>query len=165
MAVLQKQFTELIYQHQKIINSLSAFYFQNQEDQYDIRQDIILQLWKAYPNFRGDAKVSTWIYRVSLNTILNKKRKEKKWSTQIPLENLACKPSFDYASDDDVQQLKQLINALEGKNKALVILYLEGYKYKEIATILETTESNIGTRFSRIVKKLRKKFKKENYEN
>lgn len=162
MSVLQKQFTELIYQHQKIINSLSAFYFQNQEDQHDIRQDIILQLCKAYPKFRGDAKVSTWIYRVSLNTILNKKRKEKKWIAQLSLEKLAFIPSFDY--DDDVQQVKQLINALEGKNKALVILYLEGYKHKEIAEILETTESNIGTRFSRIIKKLRKKFNKENYE-
>ncbi|MEL6942899.1 MAG: sigma-70 family RNA polymerase sigma factor, partial [Bacteroidota bacterium] len=131
------------------------------EDQQDARQDIVLQLWKSFPNFRGESTINTWIYRVSLNTILAKIRNQKRRisTTSLEEENVFSTP-LPIGIDDDVQQLKIIIDALKEQDKAVVILHLEGYKNKEIAVILETTPSNVSTRLNRIKTTLKNYYKK-----
>jgi len=134
------------------------------EEQKDARQEIILQLWKSYPHFRGDAKPSTWIYKVALNTVLNlikKKRKEPNTHDFEELNRLANPPLLD----DDLQQLKYIISLLNEEDKALVILYLEGYKHQEIGHTLNISPTNVSTRLNRIKEKLRTLYKKYNHES
>lgn len=159
----KKQFVQIVQSNQGIINSICRVYFPRPVDQKDIRQEIILQLWKAFPNFRGDAKVSTWLYKVALNTVLYQLRKTNKIPEKVAMSNLVDFP-IPIAVDDDSQQLQQLISLLKAADKALVILYLEGYAHKEIATILETTPSNISTRLNRIKKRLQILYKKHTHE-
>jgi len=160
------EFIKLIKEYQRLINSLCNIYFASEEDRKDSRQDIILQLWQAYPSFRNEAKISTWIYKVALNTILSKTRKDKR---RISTDSLS---SYDFSkiaipvfADDEVQHLQQAINLLQDLDKAIVILYLEGYSHREIAATLFLTETNISTRFSRIKIQLQKIFKAKQNES
>ncbi len=84
---LKEQFVEIVQANQGIINSICRIYFATAEDQKDARQEIILQLWKAYPSFRGEAKLSTWMYKVALNTILYQLRKTNKIPTKIAISS------------------------------------------------------------------------------
>lgn len=161
---LKHTFVRLIQTHQGILNSICNVYFKKIEERKDARQEIILQLWKSYPNFRGDSKPSTWIYKVALNTVLNlvKKKQKEPFSQDLDqLNKLAIPPLLD----DDIQQLKHLISLLNQADKALVILYLEGYKHEEIARTLDISASNVSTRLNRIKEKLRTLYKKYNHES
>jgi len=157
------QFLSLIDEHQGIISNLCRVYFVNLEDQQDARQDVILQLWKAFPNFRAEAKAGTFIYRVALNTILKKLRTNKKYKHLLSIDELEIS-SHSIVVDDDQQLLKQILLTLKEEDKALLVLQLEGYKQNEIATILDTTSTNISTRWHRIKKVLKQKFKSLYYE-
>lgn len=150
----QKEFVQLINQHQKLVHSLCSLYFPASEDRKDLFQEIVLQLWKAYPTFRGHAKLSTWIYRIALNTVFARIRKEKarptsepftEQSFQVPLENDEMTPT---------QELYGAIGRLGDIDKAIIMLYLEEHTYDEIATIVGLSRTNISTRINRIKTKL-----------
>lgn len=152
-------FIQLIQKHQGIINSICRVYYIDNEDIKDARQDIILQLWKALPTFRNDSKISTWIYKVALNTILSKVKKEYKNSSQELLsESHLNSPDNQFDTNDDIQQLLFLVNQLEATDKAIMILHFEGYNNKEIAETLKLTATNISTRMNRIKTKLKEAF-------
>lgn len=152
-------FIQLIQKHQGIINSICRVYYIDNEDIKDSRQDIILQLWKALPTFRNDSKISTWIYKVALNTILSKVKKEYKNSSQELLsESHLNSPDNQFDTNEDIQQLLFLVNQLEATDKAIMILHFEGYNNKEIAETLKLTATNISTRMNRIKTKLKEAF-------
>lgn len=159
----KKQFINIIQSHQGVINSICRIYFTTPEDQKDGRQEIILQLWKAFPNFRGDSKWSTWIYKIALNTVLSQLRKKHIVSTRLPDITWSDIPAR-MGTDDDFQQLQHFISLLRAKDKALVILYLEGYHHQEIAITLGISVSNVSTRLNRIKKKLQTIYKKYTHE-
>lgn len=162
---LKEHFVQMIRAHQGIINSLCSLYYGQMEDQHDTRQDIILQLWKSFPSFRSESKESTWIYKVGLHTIFSKLRKEKKWPKSESLEEVKSdKLPTEAPADDDVQQLKQLIQCLQGLDRAIIVLHLEGYQHKEIASMLELTVTNVSTRMNRIKTALRAQYKSGKYE-
>ncbi|UZR99221.1 RNA polymerase sigma factor [Chondrinema litorale] len=167
MKTCKKHFVRLIEEHQGIINNLCAIYYNNTEDLHDTRQDIILQLWKAFPSFRAESKVSTWIYKVSLNTILSKKRKENRQGKSEPMElitnNEFINQQVSFSFDDNLQLLNQLIATLKDTDKAIIILFLEGYKNKEMAEMLGITTTNVSTRLNRIKTVLKEKFKMISY--
>ncbi|MEM0992163.1 MAG: sigma-70 family RNA polymerase sigma factor [Bacteroidota bacterium] len=160
----QEDFVAVVAQHQAIINNLCRLYYPDVEDQRDTRQDIILQLWKSFASFKGESQWSTWIYRVSLNTILGKIRKQKRQidttTTKLPNDQAAHLP---IGADDDIQLLRTIIDGLEEADKAVVILHLEGYKNKEIATLLNISASNVSTRLHRIKTKLKHQYQKLNH--
>lgn len=161
----KENFLKTINQHQGIIKSLCKIYYTCQDDRRDAEQDIILQLWKSFGSFRGEAEVSTWIYKVSLNTILAKVRKEQNRPQNEFInsshENRITAP---VSCDDDLQILNQVIQSLKELDKAIVILYLEGYKSKEIGELLALSQSNVTSRMSRIKKNLKTKFNKLSHE-
>lgn len=165
MNTLKKDFLKVIDGHQGIINSLCKVYYHDFEDQKDTRQDIILQLWKSFSSFRGESSISTWIYKVCLNTILSKVKKEKRRPQEENLNLLhENKVQTIPNSDDDLQLLNQIIQSLKDLDKAVVILYLEGYKNHEIAQLIGLTPSNISTRMNRIKKALKVQYKIHHHE-
>ncbi len=158
----KKNFVRLIEQHQALIHHICTVYYPQEEDRKDIVQDIILQLWKAYPNFRGESKISTWIYSVSLRTVLSKIRNEHRQPLQESLsdfhQNIGHAPAY---ADDEMQLLHYVIGRLNPLDKALVMLYLDEYSYQEIATVLDMTVTNVSTKINRIKTKLKKMYQAE----
>jgi RNA polymerase sigma-70 factor (ECF subfamily) len=159
----KRDFLQAIDSNQGLIKSLCKAYYLSPEDQKDVFQDIVLQLWKSFGTFRGESKISTWIYRVSLNTILARVRDEKK---KIATESISrSEMTFLSAmADGDSELLNMVLRSLKDLDKAIVILYLEGYKNKEISQILDLTLTNVTTRLSRVRTELKLKFKNPHYE-
>lgn len=153
----KRHFIQIINQNRGIIRSLCKVYFASSEDQKDAFQDVVLQLWKSFGTFRGQSEVGTWIYRVSLNTLLSKKRKEQPDYSIAPIEDYhqQIQPA---RADDDVELLHLAIQLLKDVDKAIVVLHLEGYRNKEIAEMLALSPSNVATRFNRIKTQLKLKF-------
>jgi len=161
---LKKQnFIQIVKGNQGIIKSLCKAYCINADDQKDAFQDIVLQLWKSFESFRGECAISTWIYRVSLNTLLAKVRKEKK---KFATESISASEQYvsNAMADGDVELLNIVIQSLNGLDKAIVILYLEGYKNNEISQMLNLTSTNVSTRLYRIRSELKVKFKNHYHE-
>jgi RNA polymerase sigma-70 factor (ECF subfamily) len=159
----KRNFLLIIDANQGIIKSLCKAYYMSHEDQKDVFQDIILQLWKSFATFRGESEISTWIYRVSLNTILAKIRKEK---NEITTESIgASELSISMAmTDSDLELLNIVLQSLKDMDKAIIILYLEGYKNKEIAHILNITPTNVSTKLNRVRTELKIRFRNQHYE-
>ncbi|HZY79868.1 MAG TPA: sigma-70 family RNA polymerase sigma factor [Cyclobacteriaceae bacterium] len=157
------EFIQIIDANQGIIKSLCKAYYASPEDQKDAFQDIVLQLWKSFGTFRGDSKVSTWIYRVGLNTILNKIKNDKRKiiTESIGVSELSLSKAM---ADDDTELLGMVLHCLKDLDKAIVILYLEGYKNKEISHMLDLTPTNVSTRLNRVREELKTKFKDQHYE-
>jgi RNA polymerase sigma-70 factor (ECF subfamily) len=159
---LQAEFIQLLDHQQKLIHSLCRLYYPLAEDRKDIFQEIVLNLWKAYPSFKNQSKVSTWIYRIALNTIFSRLRKEKALPksesfsekiTQIP------DPQDTLPLDEATQALYEAIGELAPVDRAIILLYLEEHSYQEMATLLELTKTNVSTRINRIKAKLEKLLK------
>jgi RNA polymerase sigma-70 factor, ECF subfamily len=160
MELKKQNFIQIINENRGIIRSLCKIYYGSTEDQKDTFQDIILQLWKSFDTFRGESEISTWIYRVSINTILTKIKKEKKSVTVEPID-LHHLYTSNAKADDNLELLFIIIKSLKDIDKAIVILHLEGYQNKEIAEILNISQTNVGTRFNRVKSQLKIKFNNE----
>lgn len=160
MELKKQNFIQIINKNRGAIRSLCKIYYGSNEDQKDAFQDIILQLWKSFDTFRGESEISTWIYRVSLNTILTKIKKEKKIVTVEPIDTHHLYISRAKA-DDNVELFFIIIQSLKDIDKAIVVLHLEGYRNKEIAKILNMSPTNVGTRFNRVKSQLKMKFNNE----
>ncbi len=156
MELRKQEFIQLIDKNKGIIRSLCKIYYKSTEDQKDAFQDIILQLWKSMDSFRGESEISTWIYRISLNTILLKIRREKKSVSAEPIE--AHNPIANAKADDQLELLSLMMQFLKPIDKAIVVLHLEGYKNKEIANMLKLSPTNVNTRFNRLKAQLKSKF-------
>lgn len=151
----QQQFAQLILQHQKIIYKVCNLYVDNKTDKEDLYQEICLQAWKSYHLFRGEAKFSTWLYRIALNTAITYIKKEIKSVKTVFSESL---PDFYFEDDNTKDQFKAMykaINNLSKIDKALVLLYLEDLSYSEIAETLGITANNVAVKMNRIKIKLK----------
>ncbi|MEX0997454.1 MAG: sigma-70 family RNA polymerase sigma factor [Flavobacteriaceae bacterium] len=151
----EKEFVELIQENESILYKMIRLYADTKEDQKDLYQEIVYQLWKGFNTFRGDAKVSTWIYRIALNTALlhlkNKKRKGLKTSLSgiVLVDEI-----YDPILEERLKKLYTHIKTLGEVDKGIIFLFLEGKKYEEIADITGMSASNVGTRMARIKEKL-----------
>lgn len=159
---MEQEFTKLIKENEQILIKICNVYCREAEDREDLYQDILIQLWKSYPKFNHQSKVSTWIYRIALNTAISRYRKVKKLPTQEPIpEHLAIDTDTDKIKNEAVSFLYAAIESLTRVEKAIITLYLEEVKYREIAEIIGISESNVGFKINKIKKKLRKKLKNE----
>jgi RNA polymerase sigma-70 factor (ECF subfamily) len=152
---MEKQFLRVIHDHQKIVYKVCRVYRDNREDQEDLFQEIVYQLWKSYPGFKGESKVSSWIYRIALNTAIAVYRKSKisiYYYEQFP-EHIH--PSNENAISENEERLFWALRKLNDSEKAVISLYLEDFNYQEIAAITGLSESNVGVRLNRIKNKLR----------
>ena len=119
----------------------------------DLFQEIVVNLWQAYPRFNGRSKISTWMYRVALNTAISQLRKTKRQPQILSVEVLDSGQVS--LPDDQSRQLYAAIKQLNKIEKAIVTLYLDGFSYAEIAETVGITENNVGVRLNRIKRKLR----------
>ena len=159
----ERDFIRTIQDHTGIINGICKMYFPKCDDLKDARQDIILQLWRSFPTFRGESKISTWIYRVALNTILTKRKKDYNLGANEPLSQLHLDHISSGAdvSADITEEFAWLVSTLEDCDRAIIILLAEGYSNKEIAVILDLTATNISTRLNRVKHKLKDRYLNE----
>lgn len=148
----EAQFLQLIDQHQGIIHKICRLYRDSNEDREDLFQEIVFQLWKSVPTFIGNAKFSSWMYRVALSTAIVTFRKKKPDILYTPVL-----PDNADIPDEHGEQKELLFEALKKLNddeKALITLYLEDLSYKEIAETIGITENNVGVKLNRIKTKI-----------
>lgn len=160
---LHERFISLLETNLGIILKISKAYTTTAQDKEDLINDIAYEMWKAFPYFRGKSKVSTWIYRISLNTAMNyqKKNRRKKDFLQNAIGFYPDEPPNDIDSNPQVEMLYDWIAELDEFSKAIILLYLDGYKHNEIAEITGISKTNVGTRISRIKEQLKTKATKK----
>lgn len=152
-------FVKKLEKHQNIVHKICTFYTNNSDDHNDLFQEITIQLWNAYPSFRGDSKFSTWMYRVALNTAITLYRKSKRRIKAQNLDKISFKieyQDYDPTADKQVKLLYEAVKELNSIDKALVFLYLEDRPYEEIADTLGISNVNARVRMSRIKDKLKR---------
>lgn len=163
----QEEFLKIVDQYKKLIFKISNAYCTEPQDRQDLRQEIILQLWKAFPKYDDQYALSTWIYRISLHVSISYRRKEnrrKKLKPHPPDPILASREAEQQLEkDENLNRLNRFIAGLKKLDKALMILYLEGKSHAEISEILGLTKSNVGTKINRIKEKLKKHFARKKH--
>ena len=153
-----KAFKKLLNENRQVISKICNAYSSTEEEFEDHFQEVALQIWKSYDSFKGKSKISTWIYRISLNVCLSEIRKKER-----RINTFSLKPELDslkQEKNDDQEQVKALYSAIRTLKKidrAIIILYLEEKQYKEMADILGISVSNIGVKINRIKKELKEK--------
>ncbi len=158
----QKDFIDLIKTHEGLIYKICDLYTNTTEDKLDLYQEIVFQTFKSFNTFKGNSKISTWIYRIALNTALTTLNKSKR-----KLKPTLLQPSFSDSIDrleEEIYEerssyLYREIKKLSPIEKSIILLYLEGQPYEEIAKITGFTKTNIGTRLNRIKVKLKQNIK------
>lgn len=154
---LEQDFLTLIEENKKTIYKVSLMYADDSEHQQDIYQDIVLNLWTAFPSFRGGSKDSTWVYRIALNTCISELRRKKSKPITTPLTyDLDSLIDDGGAYREQVRELYRLINRLSELERAVILLWLDEKSYDEIGSILGISTSNVGVKISRIKEKLKK---------
>jgi len=155
---LEQQFVDQLEKNQNIVHKICRLYTNDQDSHNDLFQEITIQLWKAYPNFRGDAKFSTWMYRVALNTAITLYRKSKKRVKTQDYDSVMFKiesSEYDNTIEEQLKLMYAAVKQLNDIEKALVFLYLEDKSYSEISDTLGITEVNARVKMNRIKGKLK----------
>jgi RNA polymerase sigma-70 factor (ECF subfamily) len=152
------QFLDILEKNIGIIIKIARAYSKTLPDKEDLINDITLELWKSYGRFKGDSKISTWIYRIALNTSMNYKRKREKdrlffLDDLKQIENLSWLIEQPDSSNSEI--LYQCIDELNQLNKAIILLYLDGNSHDEISEITGISKTNVGTRISRIKEQIK----------
>lgn len=150
---LEHEFVTNLEKHQNIVHKICRMYTNDQESHNDLFQEITIQLWKAFPKFRGDAKFSTWMYRVALNTAITLYRKSKKELRTQDYDDVSFKITadvYDYETERQLNLMYKAVKELNDIDKALVFLYLEDQSYKEISYTLGISEVNARVKMNRI---------------
>ena len=156
------KFISVIKDNQNLIFKICYSYCSNSEDQKDLQQEILIQLWNSFRKFDGRVKISTWIYRIALNTAISFYRKDNKLKKRtftidasvISLSNF--EPDSEH--DEKIILLYKFIERLNEMDKALILLYLDDNSYKDMAEILGISETNVATKISRVKKNLKEQF-------
>jgi len=154
----EHNFVELLEKHQNIVHKVCRLYTNNYDAHNDLFQEITIQLWKAFPKFRGDSKFTTWMYRVGLNTAITLYRKSKRRIKTQEFDAIQFKISAEEYDSTEEEQLKlmyQAVHQLNDIEKALVFLYLEDKDYREISDTLGISEVNARVKMNRVKKKLK----------
>lgn len=148
-------FVAQLQAHKGILYKIANAYCPCREDRGDLVQDMIVELWQAFPHFDGRASFATWMHRVAMNVAISFHRSEgRRIRDALPIEDFgldfADADAVIDAEDDELRALQQLIQRLEPIERALVLLYLEGYGHDEIGEMVGISASNVGTRINRI---------------
>ena len=149
-------FTRLVKEHKSTIYTVCYMFSHDEEEVNDLFQETLINMWKGIDSFREESKISTWIYRVALNTCLLQERKKKKEAKKVPLTM-----NVNFFEDSDaksvqVRQLHQRIGRLGLVDRALVMMWLEGMSYDEIGAVMGISPQNVGVKLFRIKEQLKK---------
>lgn len=152
---LESAFIALVEEHKRIIYKVCYVYAADKENLNDLYQEVVINLWKAYPRFRGECAASTWVYRIGLNTCISFFRKSKSRPEVVPITvDLEA-----FADEEDktasLRELYRMINSLGQLERALILLWLEERSHQEIADIIGISRNNVAVRLNRIREKLK----------
>lgn len=152
------KFLDILEKNIGIIIKITRAYVKTSQDKEDLINDVTLELWKSFGRFKGDSKISTWIYRVALNTSMNYKRKKEK-DKLFFLDDLKTFESLsliiEQQDSSHSEILYQCIDELNELNKAIILLYLDGNSHDEISDITGISKTNVGTRIGRIKEQIK----------
>ena len=149
------RFIEILNLHRGLIYKVCNLYCSDPEDRKDLFQEIVLQVWKSLGSFRQQSSLTTWMYRIALNTAITHLRKEKRSPMQVSLTSIDIPDvAEDGGKEEMLTELFIAIERLDKIDKSIVLLYLEKKSHEEISEITGLTRSNVAVRFSRIKSKL-----------
>ena len=152
-------FVKQLKENQNIIHKICRLYTDCEDSHKDLFQEVTIQLWKAFPKFRGDSKFSTWAYRVALNTAITLYRKNKRSLSTVEYEgrqHFIKDVEYNYEEEEQIKLMYKAVYQLNDIEKALVFMYLEDKDYREIAETLGISEVNARVKMNRIKGKLKK---------
>ncbi len=147
-------------EHRGILASVANAYCRDRAAREDVMQSIAAELWRVYPRYDGRARFSTWMYRIAVNMAISYYRRERRHLRSVTdydqerLESLPAEPAED--EDEQRTALHQLIDGLDDLHRALLVLYLDGNSYAQIADVLGISETNVATKLSRVKERLRR---------
>lgn len=151
---MEEAFMKILDQHQAILHKLCRLYRDTEADREDLFQEMVYHLWKAYPSFQAQAKISTWIYRIALNTALATFRKRRP-ALFFPAELPQKEAGIPEEPNEQLARLLHAIKQLKEVDRAIVSLYLDDQSYEQIAQIVGISVTNVGARLHRIKHKLK----------
>jgi RNA polymerase sigma-70 factor (ECF subfamily) len=154
----EKKFVNLINEHQGLIHKVCIMYEHDPDIRDDLFQEIVLQLWKSFHTFRGEAKITTWMYRIALNTAISGFRKQNRYvkTEDIKERHFNISEHVTDDRDEDFQKLQWAIRHLSEIERAMIMMALEEVPYEEIAETIGITQNNVRVRMNRIREKLKK---------
>lgn len=160
MKTYEEEFISLLRSYQGIIHKVNLIYFPVSEDRKDNFQEVVYQMWRAYPKLKNKEKIASWIYAIAINTAVSKIRKDSRYTFSGDIESINI-PYSDYCMEVtfDFQRLLEAIRQLKGVDKSIMLLYLEDYSYNEIGEIVGISSTNVGARINRAKKQLEKLLK------
>ncbi|MGA0560610.1 RNA polymerase sigma factor [Larkinella sp. VNQ87] len=158
---MEKEFVRLLNQHPGLLYKVCSLYGPKPEDREDLFQEIVLQLWKAYPTFKHESSVTTWLYRIALNTAISNYRRKTVRVQAVPFSDsdLQIPDLSDDTLADEVKALYAAIEHLSPIEKAVITLYLDDKSYEEMAAIIGISKTHVGVKLNRIKTKLEKLLK------
>jgi len=161
----EQEFLNRIENHKGILYKVSKMYMDNADDQQDLFQEIVCQLWKSYESFRNESQFSTWMYRVAVNTaiVFLKKEKRKVDKYQIPSENVKEEENDSQIKESQLDHFYKAVQKLEKIDKAIIFYQLEGFSHKEIGENLGISEGNARVKLNRAKEKLKEIIKNQGY--
>ena len=160
----EQEFLDLINAHQATIHHLLRLYVQDADDKDDLKQEIILQAWKSKDNFRHQSSFNTWLYKVSLYTILTSKRKQPKIN-RVDLEEAERVQDSESHEPEKVEVLYRCIAILDDLSKTVITMHLDGFSNPEIAEFLGITVNHLNVKLHRIKEKITNQLKNSFYGN
>jgi len=167
-AAKEKEFLELLRQHEGLIHKICHVYAADVLAKQDLFQEIVIQLWKSFDGFRNESKISTWMYRIALNTALTDQRRSKtKVSLSFSGFVLEDKVEENDSSNhqENISLLYGAISKLTEVEKAIVMLYLDDKSYEEMEEVLGISQGTLRVKMNRIKEKLRQMTKENQYGN
>ncbi len=153
---LEKAFIGLVEDYQQVIYKVCSIYADNREHLNDLYQEVVINLWNAYPRFRAECKASTWIYRIALNTCITFIRRSDRRPATVPITTDMGEAGEPADQTMLLAELYRLINRLAPLERALILLWLEEKSYQEIAEITGIKKAHVGVKLSRVKEKLLK---------
>jgi RNA polymerase sigma factor (sigma-70 family) len=155
---IEQRFEAQIREHEALIHKVCRMYAYTEVDRQDLFQDIVIQLWQAYPTFKGNSKISTWLYRVAINTAITGNRKKKDFIIHYEPESLPMHFNEDTSGQAEEERIQQMWTAFVQLNeveKAIIMLYMEDRSYTEMEDVLGISEGTLRVKMNRIREKLR----------
>ena len=154
---LEKEFLEMVDTQKRAIYKVCYIYAKDRDDLNDLFQETVLNLWKGFPRYRGDSKLTTWVYRIAMNTCITFLRRSNTRIQTIPITaNVAGLMAEEDGTAGQLRELYKLINQLGKMERALILLWLEERSYQEMADILGISKNNVAVKINRVKEKLRK---------
>jgi RNA polymerase sigma-70 factor, ECF subfamily len=147
----EQEFVAIISHHQGLIIKVARMYSKSPDEEKDLSQEIVLQLWRSFGSYKGDAKITTWMYRVAINTAISLFRKSKNNINTQSLGDFNCPDTpMDYEIEHQLASLYRLIKQLGEIEQAIVMMYLDDLSYKEIAENIGISEGNARVKMNRL---------------